>query len=79
MDKYVCIVCGRKFPKGQGIILTVKGSVYPFHSKTCAVKFFKRLIEEIDPDTLLYAFEKVKEEFKEELKAKAERNVKKIA
>ena len=78
-DKYECIVCGRKFPKGQGVIIVVKGSEYAFHSKGCAIKFFKRLVEELDPNTLYEAFERVRKSFEEELRARAERNVKKIA
>ncbi len=78
-DKYVCIVCGKKFPKGQGVVLVVKGRKYPFHSKGCAVRFFRRLIEELDPNALSDAFERVRKSFEDELRAKEERNVKKIA
>ena len=77
-EKYKCIVCGRKFPKGQGIVLVVGGKEYPFHSKTCAVKFFRRLIEEIDQHIIVDAFERVRKAFEEELREKASRTAKRI-
>ena len=39
-----CMVCGRAFPEGQGIVLS-RGDVYlSFHSSRCAAKFLRRLI-----------------------------------
>jgi hypothetical protein len=42
--KLECIVCGRKFPEGQGIKLTMKGEDYYFHSKACAYTFLKEAV-----------------------------------
>jgi large subunit ribosomal protein L24e len=41
-----CVVCGKKFPEGQGIIIQKEGIILEFHSSKCASKFFRRLIEE---------------------------------
>ncbi len=78
-ERITCIVCGRKFPKGQGIVLRVGGKDYPFHSKTCALKFLKRVIEEMDQDTIRKAFDSVEKEFREELRLRTEKTAKKIA
>ncbi|MCD6324162.1 MAG: hypothetical protein J7L55_03545 [Desulfurococcales archaeon] len=77
--RYECVVCGRKFPKGQGVTLVVGGKEFHFHSKSCAIKFIKRVIEEIDQGELLRAFERVEKEFREELELRAEKTAKKIA
>jgi len=45
---YRCIVCGRKFPEGQGIILSRSGIVIHLHSSRCAAKFLRLLIERLE-------------------------------
>ncbi len=40
-----CIVCGRKFPEGQGIIISYSKVDLCFHSKKCAVKFLRKLLD----------------------------------
>lgn len=45
LDRYICIVCGRVFPKGQGVILKVEDSEIVFHSSKCAARFYKMLID----------------------------------
>ncbi len=76
-ERLVCIVCGRKFPRGQGIVLIIGGKEYSFHSKACALKFVRRLLEEIG-DAASSAAERVAKEFAEELRAKEEARKKKI-
>jgi large subunit ribosomal protein L24e len=46
--KYTCIVCGRVFPEGQGIVIRRAGVELAFHSKACLAKFFKLFIEKLD-------------------------------
>ncbi len=75
----MCIVCGRVFPRGQGIILTVGGQEYTFHSKACAIKFIKRVIEEMEPGVVRSVFDRVKKEFEEELEERREKTAKRIA
>ena len=73
-----CIVCGRPFYKGQGVVITVGNRRLEFHSKSCALKFLRSLIERIDPDELRRAVEETIEEFEESLKAMKEASSKKI-
>ncbi len=47
-EKYTCITCGRKFPKGQGVVIELGKTVLTFHSTRCATKFFKLLIERVE-------------------------------
>jgi len=77
-EKYVCIVCGRKFPKGQGIVLVIDGKVYPFHSKACALKFLRRFLEEVDKSLVINIFDKLSKEFEEERIRKLKLKAKKI-
>ncbi len=79
MERLECLVCGRKFPKGQGVVLRVKGRDYAFHSKVCALKFLRRVLEEIDENVLDPAFRRVAEEFREELEERRAKVAKKIA
>ena len=44
--KRKCIVCGKVFPDGQGIVLVRENLVLEFHSRRCMVRFFKRIFEE---------------------------------
>ena len=60
-----CIVCGRKFPEGQGIKLTVKGEDYYFHSKACAYKFLKEVLYTIDMDEVSGIFRELRKKYRE--------------
>ena len=77
-EKIECIVCGRKFPIGQGIIINIGGKDYAFHRKTCAIKFLRRLIEELDENVVKSAARTVEREFKEKLREKMELTAKKL-
>ncbi|MET1102271.1 MAG: hypothetical protein ABWW69_07345 [Pyrodictiaceae archaeon] len=68
--RYVCIVCGRVFPEGQGIIIKRAGIELAFHSKTCLTKFFKRFVEVVDESEFKRVVREVRREFEEALKAK---------
>jgi len=52
-NKLTCIVCGRKFPKGQGVVIELGKTTLTFHSTRCATKFFKLLIERIEDKDLI--------------------------
>lgn len=77
--KLECVVCGRKFSAGQGVSITIGGRSFSFHSKGCALKFLKKVLEGVEQQEVLKVAERVAEEFNTILKEKAERLVKKIA
>jgi large subunit ribosomal protein L24e len=70
---YTCIVCGRKFPEGQGIIIEKAGIVLHFHSRRCATKFLKLLIERLDDSTARKVLGELIKELEEARRARAER------
>ncbi|MCE4620346.1 MAG: hypothetical protein F7C33_04905 [Desulfurococcales archaeon] len=74
---YECTVCGRKFPEGQGIIISRGGVVLYFHSSRCAAKFLKALIESSD-DCIIEDLKRTAEEFRRAIEAKRKRVEKKI-
>ena len=61
--RYKCIVCGRVFPEGQGIVIKTRDLVLAFHKKSCFVKFFKYYIEISDPQCFDKYAKKIIEEF----------------
>ncbi|MCE4607040.1 MAG: hypothetical protein F7B59_06920 [Desulfurococcales archaeon] len=67
-DYYECVVCGRKFPVGQGVILSKSGFTLYFHSNKCASKFLKLLLERLDEDCARNAIREVLDEL-DKLKA----------
>ncbi|MEM0491125.1 MAG: hypothetical protein QXR02_05170 [Acidilobaceae archaeon] len=54
-SRYKCIVCGRVFPEGQGVIVSRGGLTLTFHSGRCAYKFFKLWFERVDLQCLAIA------------------------
>ncbi len=73
-----CDVCGRVFPEGQGIVLTVDDEVVTLHSKRCAVKFLRAVIDKLDPTASKEAIKKVKKDFDEILRKRLLSTGKKI-
>ncbi|AWR95029.1 hypothetical protein [Acidianus brierleyi] len=51
-QKHVCLVCGKSFTEGQGIILTIADRKLEFHSKSCAYKFLKEVIMNSEKDCI---------------------------
>ncbi len=70
---YTCIVCGRKFPEGQGIIIEKAGIVLHFHSRRCAAKFLKLLLERLDDNTARKVLRELVNELEEARRAREER------
>lgn len=66
--KNICVVCGRKFPEGQGVVIDVYGIKLIFHSKACALKFMRNMLQRIDENPLKQAVNNTIEEFSEKLK-----------
>ena len=70
---YECVVCGRKFPEGQGIILSKGGRVLYFHSKACAARFLKLLLERVDERCITPAIDEVLGELRKALEERRRR------
>ncbi len=75
---YECIVCGRKFPEGQGIILSRAGVVVHLHSSRCAAKFLRLLIERLDEGEARRAISELRDELARALEEKRKRVAKVI-
>jgi YHS domain-containing protein len=75
--KLECIVCGRKFPEGQGIKLTMKGEDYYFHSKACAYMFLKEAVYNVDVDEISGIFKELRKKY-EEINEKKRQAAKKV-
>ncbi len=76
--KYQCIICGRKFPEGQGITIEYGDIVLTFHSNRCASKFLRLLLERIPPEEIKGYVKRLREELLEGLKAKTLAKTKRI-
>jgi len=76
--KLKCMVCGRVFYEGQGIKISIAGKDLYFHSKSCALKFFKSLILYIDQKELERAVKATISEYEERLKELEEKSQKRI-
>jgi large subunit ribosomal protein L24e len=73
-----CLVCGRVFPEGQGVVLELGGVRLEFHSKKCALVFLRSLLEHIEPDVLRRAVNETMREYREKLELLEERRRKVI-
>ena len=75
---YECIVCGRRFPEGQGIVLYKAGIPLYFHSRKCATAFLRALLDNLEDSCAKPAIEETVREFKRALEARRERTKKVI-
>jgi hypothetical protein len=75
---YECIVCGRKFPEGQGIVITKAGITLHFHSSRCAAKFLKLLLERLDEGEARRVLRELTEELRKSLEEKRKARAKVI-
>ncbi|MEB3825143.1 MAG: hypothetical protein LRS47_00560 [Desulfurococcales archaeon] len=65
-----CSVCGRKFPRGQGIVVSKSGFTLYFHSSKCASKFLRLLLERLDEECAGRSIREVLEELEEARKSR---------
>jgi hypothetical protein len=65
--KIECLVCGRIFYEGQGVKISIGGQELVFHSKSCALKFFKNLILYLDQKSLESTVKMVVKELKDRI------------
>lgn len=77
-DKYKCVVCGRPFPAGQGVVLNIAGVPLAFHSNKCFAKFCRALLEKLPGEEVKGYVKRVADEFEESLEQKAKARSKKI-
>jgi len=57
------MVCGRKFPLGQGVIINMCGFTLKFHNKSCAMKFFRVFASRLTGDEAKKVTKEVIDEF----------------
>lgn len=77
-NRHKCLVCGRSFPSGQGVIIKVGSEVLEFHSNRCFAKFAKSLLERVPPDEIRGYLKKLKDEYEDVVSQKLKRHAKKI-
>ncbi|MEM0379743.1 MAG: hypothetical protein QXX35_00955 [Desulfurococcaceae archaeon] len=77
-NRYKCIVCGRVFPHGQGIVVKTGNLSLEFHSSRCASKFLRRLIENSSFEEIGRCVKETYEEFVKRLEVFEKKRVKKI-
>ncbi|RLG81618.1 MAG: hypothetical protein DRO13_00720 [Thermoprotei archaeon] len=77
-EKYRCIVCGRVFPQGQGIIIKYQDMLLSFHSSKCASKFLRILLETTPYSDLGKHIKRIHEDLVEQLKMLDKKRAKKI-
>ncbi len=72
---YTCVVCGRKFPEGQGIVIRRAGIELAFHSKSCFTRFFKLFAERVDEKEFKRVARELVKEFEEVRAARLKQKV----
>lgn len=77
-NRHKCIVCGRPFPSGQGVVIKLGSDILEFHSNRCFAKFAKSLLERLPPDEIKGYAKKLREEYEELLAQKLKHRIKKI-
>ncbi len=76
--RHKCIVCGRVFPEGQGIVINYGGVELSFHSSRCAAKFLRQLLDRVPPDVLGGYVKRLVEENLEKLREAEKLKAKRI-
>ncbi|MGC9012317.1 hypothetical protein [Thermogladius sp.] len=71
-------MCGRPFPEGQGIVVQYGDLRLEFHSSKCASKFFRSLLERVEPRVLSPYIKRLIEEYNEVVESKARKRMKVI-
>ncbi|MGC9209651.1 MAG: hypothetical protein ACP5FT_00015 [Acidilobus sp.] len=77
--RYTCVVCGRPFYEGQGIVIRRGQLELAFHSSRCAAKFLRLLVERAEADCVTDASRQVAKELDEALRKTREARKKVIA
>jgi len=77
-SKHKCVVCGRVFPSGQGIIINIEDLTLEFHSNRCFSKFTRELLRKIPPHEIKGYAKRLLEEYSELLLQRVKLKSKKI-
>lgn len=75
---YKCVVCGRAFPRGQGVVLKVRDVSLEFHSSKCASKFLRRLLESAPLEDIIKYVKETRDLFVKDLELLERKRAKKI-
>ncbi|MEM0373210.1 MAG: hypothetical protein QXV69_03055 [Sulfolobaceae archaeon] len=78
MEYFNCNVCGRKFPKGQGIIINIADETLTFHSKDCAYKFLRQVVENSEKGCISSSIKTILKKYEEMIEIKKKKSEKKI-
>ncbi len=76
--EFKCITCGRRFPEGQGVMISRGSLTLTFHSSRCAYKFFKLLLERVDERCFMDTARDLISELEKSLELRKTRVVKRI-
>jgi hypothetical protein len=77
-ETHECLTCGRPFPRGQGVTLSVSGKNLEFHSKSCAYSFMRELLYSLKEDCLTLPLREVLAKYEEKLEQSKKKAEKKI-
>ncbi len=72
---YTCLVCGKRFPEGQGIVIRRAGVELAFHSKACFTRFCKLFLERIEEKEFKRVARELMKEFEELQKQRMKQKV----
>ncbi len=76
--KYKCIICGRMFPEGQGIVIKYGKYTLAFHKSKCAAAFLRLLLERVPPEELEGYIKRIISEAEEKIRLNQRLKAKKI-
>lgn len=78
LSRHKCIVCGRVFPRGQGLVIKLGEEILEFHSSRCFSKFARSLLERIPSSEIRGYIKRIREEYEEYIQQKQKHRLKKI-
>lgn len=74
-----CMVCGRPFHEGQGIIIRRGDLLLEFHSAKCAAKFLRLLMERPEASCVEGPIKQISKELRDSLEKRRQGSSKVIA
>jgi len=77
-ERHKCVVCGRVFPRGHGVVIGIEDLVLEFHSNRCFAKFARELLKRMPQGDVKGYARRLLEEYEEILSQKAKLKSKRI-